>query len=406
MIEPSLTIEPPEWMRTQSSQELMDILNDGDGEDSARFVGGCVRNYLLGVDVTDFDVACMHTPDVVIEKLEARGVKVIPTGIDHGTVTAVFDDGCVYEITTLRKDIATDGRRAVVSYTQDWLEDANRRDFTMNTILADIDGNIYDPTGRGIEDIKSGRVVFVGDADSRIREDYLRILRYFRFWAMYGMEDLDKEIVTICANHSLPLSGLSKERITSEFMKILRADRCIDVFIMFFKNNILVDLLPRSDDFSALSGLVCLQRRFDLLDEDFILRLFMCDDYSLGRLNKLFDGLRLSKRQMSFMQQIVRSIHEYDVLSDAMVKKVAYYNGKKIARGWAQCLAVLHNIDDVSRMLEKLEEWEIPEFPVTGKDLIEAGFDQGEALGAELKRMEARWVDGGYVASKMQCLGK
>ncbi|MEC8664362.1 MAG: CCA tRNA nucleotidyltransferase, partial [Pseudomonadota bacterium] len=162
----------------------MTLLNEGRENPMALFVGGCVRNALIGAGTTDIDIATIHTPQQTTEILSADGIQVIPTGVDHGTVTAVIDS-VHYEITTLRRDVETTGRHAVVAFTADWREDAMRRDFTMNTLLADCDGNVYEPLGLGVEDAKSGRVVFVGEAEERIKEDYLRILRFFRFHAFY-----------------------------------------------------------------------------------------------------------------------------------------------------------------------------------------------------------------------------
>ena len=222
-----LTLPPPPWMQDDATQKVMHILNNavGDSQDSpqALFVGGSVRNWLLKQSVEDIDIATKLVPKEVVEKLKAGNIKVIPTGIDHGTVTAVIE-GKHFEITTLRHDVETDGRHAKVGFTQSWLEDAKRRDFTMNTLLADIEGNIYDPLGCGVEDAKAGHVVFVGDASVRIKEDYLRILRFFRFHAYYGRGDMDVAALEACRGAADNISTLSRERITQELLKILSVE--------------------------------------------------------------------------------------------------------------------------------------------------------------------------------------
>ena len=178
------------WMKTPQVVAVMDALEARGFTGCARFVGGCVRNSLLNRPIEDIDIATTLTPDQVTEALQEAGIRAVPTGVEHGTITAVADSQ-PFEITTLRRDVSTDGRRAVVAFTQDWTEDAQRRDFTLNAVYADRDGTLFDPTGRGIEDGKAGRIVFVGDAMTRIREDYLRILRFFRFQAWYGKGDAD-----------------------------------------------------------------------------------------------------------------------------------------------------------------------------------------------------------------------
>ena len=182
----SIGLKP--WMTTAAP--VLDALEAKGGAGCARFVGGCVRNAILGGAVDDLDIATTLTPDEVIAALTAAGIQAVPTGIDHGTITAV-KDGHPFEVTTLRRDVATDGRRAVVAFTTDWAEDAQRRDFTLNAIYADRAGALTDPTGQGVADAKAGRIVFVGDAATRIAEDHLRILRFFRFLAWYGKGEPD-----------------------------------------------------------------------------------------------------------------------------------------------------------------------------------------------------------------------
>ena len=235
------TIEIQEWMRSEEARALWRALND-DGERQTLFVGGCVRNALLDAPVYDLDLATLHTPDEVISRLEAAGIRAIPTGVDHGTITAVINKHA-FEITTLRKDVETDGRHAVIAFSTDWNEDANRRDFTMNTLLCDVEGNVYDPTGQGIDDLNARRLRFVGEASARIAEDYLRILRYFRFHALYAEGAPDAGILAACKQAAPHIEGLSRERITQEVFKILMVDKPADTLRIMRDNNILTALL-------------------------------------------------------------------------------------------------------------------------------------------------------------------
>ena len=223
LVKTNLSLEP--WIKAPETVAVMAALGAG-AEGSAvvaRFVGGCVRNGLLGeqspVEATDIDIATSLAPERVVELLEAAGLKAVPTGIEHGTITAVSGHK-PFEITTLRKDVATDGRRATIAYTDDWAQDAKRRDFTMNAIFADEAGEIFDPLG-GLEDLQARRVGFIGAASARISEDYLRILRFFRIHAVYGQGALDEEGLRACVTAKDHLSKLSAERVQSELFKLL-----------------------------------------------------------------------------------------------------------------------------------------------------------------------------------------
>ena len=180
------------WLESQATQAVMRALEAAGGAGCARFVGGCVRNSLLGQPVDDIDIATRLRPEQTMAALKAAGLKAVPTGVEHGTVTGVSERR-PYEITTLRRDVETDGRRAVVAFTEDWAEDAARRDFTLNALYADGEGRVFDPMGQGLSDLEARRIVFVGDAETRIREDYLRILRFFRFHAWYGRGEPDAD---------------------------------------------------------------------------------------------------------------------------------------------------------------------------------------------------------------------
>ena len=229
------------WLTAESSRKLMDVLTASGAE--ARFVGGCVRDALLGkIDAdVDLDVATGLLPDQIIERLEAAEIKAIPTGIAHGTVTAIIA-GQSFEITTLRKDVACDGRHADVQFTDDFELDAKRRDFTINAMSTDRLGRLFDYFG-GVEDLKAGRIRFVGNAEERVREDYLRILRFFRFYARFGRPPADQQALQACKVEAAGLARLSGERIRSEMLKLLASGNAVAALTLMSENK---NLTPRS----------------------------------------------------------------------------------------------------------------------------------------------------------------
>src|SRR5579862_7309671 len=237
------TLPTQPWLSHPATRAVIAALEAAGGEGCARFVGGCVRNALLRAPVSDIDIATTLTPDVVIKALAEARLKSVPTGIEHGTVTAIAQ-GRPFEVTTLRRDVETDGRRAVVAFTTDWAEDAQRRDFRLNALYADPAGQLYDPTGGGLADIRAGRIVFVGDAATRIREDALRILRFFRFQAWYGRTEPDAAGLAACAALRDRISHLSAERVSAELLKLLAAEDPRGVVRLMAQSGVLAVVLP------------------------------------------------------------------------------------------------------------------------------------------------------------------
>lgn len=345
------------------------------GTDKARLVGGCVRNAILGVPVTDIDIATPLLPDEVMAKLSKSGIKVIPTGLDHGTVTAVIDK-IHYEITTLRRDVETDGRHAVVAFTKSWEEDAQRRDFTMNTLLCDITGDIFDPTGQGLEGLNTRRVIFVGDPEQRIQEDYLRILRFFRFHAYYGEGKPDKEALKACSKFAARITDLSKERVTIEFFKILIADHVITTLEIMNTNNVMTTYFDLDFDHAA----------FERCD-DVTGRLACLCSLNLDKFNFLSEKLVLSNKQIKTVTEIIKA-SEMSLLNEHDIKLALYrYDGDIVCQ-----LCLMRGID-----LKKLQKLEVPVFPVSGDDLIAKGFQSGPELGQKLKEIEAKWIENDFV---------
>ncbi len=391
-------VSPP-WMKAEETHRLFAILqgNIPEEEPQALFVGGCVRNTVLGREVEDVDLATPLTPDEVSEILQKSDVKVIPTGLDHGTVTAVID-GRVFEITTLRKDEETDGRHAVVSYTQSWVEDAKRRDFTMNTLLMDIKGNVYDPLGSGLNDLDERHVVFVGEASQRIEEDHLRILRFFRFSALYGKGHFDEAGLKASQNAAKKIKSLSKERITQEFFKIMASERPYDVLKVMFEHNILKSF--KFPDYNAdfFEHFCTFQSRYGL--NALSSRLFVMAFLNFENIKTMEEYILFPKVLLKDMKAMNGALNLPDLSCDHAVRKSVYRFGRAIT---AQALMIELVQDRVMNgyapmALEIIQNWDIPTFPTTGNDLIAQGFKPSPELGKELERLENEWIDNDFTA--------
>lgn len=373
------------WMTAPETRAVIAAL----GEDNARFVGGCVRNALMGLDVTDIDIATPLLPEEVAQRLEAAGLKAVPTGIEHGTITAVAN-GKPFEITTLRRDVETDGRHAVVAFSKDWSEDAERRDFTMNALYAAVDGEVFDTVG-GIEDLKAGRVRFVGDAETRIREDYLRILRLFRFHAWYGKDEIDRVALAACAALKSGLKGLSAERVQKEMLRFLEAPDPMLSLRAMAASGILVVVLPGALDLARLERLAAIDR-----DN------FFAPDPVL-RLAALSGGqtLRLSNAQAERLDDLARAqekIVSYLAIKD--VRRLLYRLGPKrfkdrVFLKWAEDPKE-SNFVQWRALLALADAWERPRFPLTGANVMAAGVPEGPLVGRVLAEVEEWWIDSDF----------
>lgn len=354
----------------------------------AWYVGGCVRNALLGLPTTDLDMATNARPETVMKLAKAAGLRALPTGIDHGTVT-VLVDGQPFEITTFRKDVETDGRHAVVRFSDDIAEDAARRDFTMNALYAGPDGIVSDPLG-GLPDLQDRRVRFIGDAHARIREDALRILRFFRFHAVYGdpVGGIDPEGLAACAAHIDMIGNLSKERVGAELIKLLSAADPGPALASMAASGTLGAILPGASSL-AIPILVHVEEGA-MLAPDPIRRLA-----ALG--GEGSDELRLSKAQISQLARLRRGIE------DGMgAAELGYRYGATEA---VDILAVRAAIlgDELSPVATK-DAWfgAGQKCPVRAADLMPEV--QGEALGKRLREIEARWITSGFALSKADLL--
>lgn len=397
------------WMREAGASAIFAALPAG----STRFVGGCVRNSLMGRDVSDIDLATQLAPKDVIAALEAAQIRHVPTGIDHGTVTAVVD-GKPYEITSLRKDVETDGRRAVVAFTQDWAEDAQRRDLTFNALYADFEGQIYDPTGQGLEDLAARRFRFVGDANARVREDYLRILRFFRFLAWYGqsgdgeLSKPDASALTACRENAKGLKTLSAERVWSELKKLLLAPDPTRALRIMLTHDILETLLPEASNVEGLERLIALEQR-EVIQADPMLRLMALSTREPLPMALLTKRLKMSKAEKTRLISWATDSTSLDPNGDDRAKRIAVYNaGAQVMIDRARLRAA--GADDPIKsarwmsLADLAMGWTPPEFPLKGKDLIKAGVEPGEVMGKKLEALKALWVRSGFTVEKDKLL--
>ena len=387
---PSLARAP--WLKEVRLQEVMRAISEAGGE--ARVAGGAVRNALMGEAVTEIDLATTLAPEEVTDALSRRGMAVHPTGIDHGTVT-VAHRHAVFEITTLRRDVETDGRRAVVAYSKNWIEDALRRDFTMNALYADGDGKIYDFTN-GYADIVKRKVKFVGSPSARIREDYLRILRFFRFHARYGHGAPDAAGLRACIQLKRGLTKLSAERVRQELFKLLAAKNAVATLKIMARHSILRAILPHTDEWRVISR----------LPPDGMLRLAVLSSQSLA----LKDRLRLSNDEAARLE----ALHGVPQLSPALRpserRRMLFQLG---ARTWKDAVHLSHARSRAPMgdrkwraMLSLPDRWPIPELPVKGRDLLAAGFAPGPELGEALKRLEDWWIASDFKPGKDDLLAR
>ena len=347
------------------------------GGETTRLIGGVVRDSLLGVPVSDVDMATRLTPDEVIARLKAAGIKSVPTGIAHGTVTAVMPDGPV-EITTLRRDVSTDGRRATVAFTDDWREDAARRDFTINALSANPDtGEVYDYFG-GREDLTAGHVRFIGQPLQRIAEDHLRILRFFRFYGRFGKGTPDAAAYDACADRANDLMSLSRERIASELLKLLSYAMPTAAVRLMLARDILKPVLP---EIMSADRLECLVSR-EGVNGDPIRRLAALIGPNPAVAKDIATRLKLSKAQSNRLATACGWAIPHD-----NVPALAYRLGIESARD----RLLLAGADAA-----KLDNWHRPKFPISGGTLIKRGLESGPIVAQTLAQIENAWVDAGF----------
>jgi poly(A) polymerase len=387
-------------------RRVLAALNADGGE--ARVAGGAVRNALLGENVTEIDIATTEPPERVVALAGRAGLVVYPTGLSHGTVTLVVSaDGRTrsFEVTTLRRDVETDGRHATVSFTSDWLADAQRRDFTINALYCDARGTVHDPLG-AYRDLLDRKVRFVGDPEERIREDYLRILRFFRFHAQYGKGRLDKEGLAAATALKAGARALSGERIAAELRKLLLAAGLNAVVKVMVRRSILAALLPGPFDTRSLDTMVAIDRQAGETP-DALLRLAALTRASPDRLK---EALRLANVDWKRLLALGASPDITPALSDQERKVVLYRLGSTGFRDavrlhWARS-GMAADSAEWSALLKLAAQWTVPHFPVTGADLLARGLEAGPAIGQTLRALENWWCAHGFEPGKEAILNE
>ncbi len=379
----STTLPPADWTRRDDLARLVAALGAG----NARYVGGAVRDTLLAIPVKDVDIATPLEPQAVMQRLKDAGIQAVPTGIEHGTVTAVLPLGPV-EITTLRHDVSTDGRRATVAFASDWQDDAARRDFTINALYADpANGEIFDWFG-GLDDLAARRVRFIGDPHQRIREDHLRILRYFRFQARFGSVPADAPSESACAELAATLKGLSRERVGMEMMNLLSLADPAPTVARMAELGVLEVVLPEAD-VAALAALVAEESRQQIAP----------------------DALRRLAALLPADVQLAEAVASRFRLSGAQKKRLALAAARDGAERDARPLAYRLGRDcALDRLLiagadaAALDGWVIPEFPLKGGEIVARGIKAGPEVARVLRQVESGWIAAGFADAVIPAL--
>ena len=364
---------------------------------AARFVGGCVRDAVLTrpMENVDIDVAVDRPPEAIMHALAASRLKVIPTGLKHGTVTAIVE-GSRFELTTLRRDVETDGRRAVVAFTDDWLEDAGRRDFTFNALYADPDGTLYDPFD-GRTDLAAGRVRFIGDADTRIAEDRLRVLRFFRFHAWYGRPPLDGPGFDACRRNAGALGSLTGERVAKELLRLLEAPAPADALVAMAEAGALDRWLPEYAGVARLRALIGREDKPDPLRRLASVLAAGTDATALGK------RLRLSTQQALRLDVMLVREPALDIAGGAKAWRAGIHHlGNTLYAD--RLLLCVDAPGDWRAALALARSWTLPELPVGGGDVLALGLAPGPRVGALIAALERWWIDGDFSADRAACL--
>lgn len=382
--------------------KIFDIVRNHGG--TVRFVGGAVRDALVGKTGFDLDLSTDLSPDELAEACEDAGVRTVPIGLKYGTLGVLIND-TLLEITSLRKDIKTDGRHAEVEFTDNWEEDAMRRDLTINAIYADERGNVFDYYN-GIHDLEKGIVRFIGKPEQRIKEDYLRILRFFRFHSLFAKTPMDKKALKACIDNRDGLKNVSIERIRDEFIKILLTPNAADVIKVMLDNEILGNWLGKSEYTDNLDFLSKLEKSSNILPNA-MRRLFVLYFPNKNLAENIAMRLHLTKRQKEMLVAWSNNkIGIENIVEPALRRKVIYAYGKefcfdKLIIEAAKQMVVPEHLNDIKDMI--FNEI-VPIFPVSGRDVIKAGKSENSQIGVVLERLKQDWIDSDFSLSREELL--
>ncbi len=383
------------WLRAPETQRVIAAITTGGGE--ARVVGGAVRNTLMSRPVTDIDIATTVRPEDVLVRAQAAGLSAIPTGLSHGTVTVIAGHK-PFEVTTLRRDVETHGRHATVAFTEDWTSDAHRRDFTINALYCDAEGRLYDPTS-GLADLSAHRVRFIGRAEDRIAEDYLRILRFYRFTAEYAQGSIDREGHEACAATQEGLDLISAERIRSELLKLLAAPHAPIVVSEMDEAGLLMRILGAPADLVTFARLAALETAHGLASDPIRRLMALAAPDAAARLR---DRLRLSNAEAARLTALTLPDTTFEPgATDHAAKAFIYRHGGDAFRDgvlmtWARDLASPSSDPARRNLLALPGRWSVPTLPVSGKDLLALGVPAGPPMGGILDQFEDWWIAAGF----------
>lgn len=406
------SVADQDWFHLPGLTRVLDLLNDnGEG----RVVGGAVRNSLMGLDVSDMDIATNLLPEEVQRRAEAAGIKCVPTGIKHGTVTLVID-GHPYEVTTLRRDVETDGRHAQVAFTDDWRADAERRDLTINALYADRKGLVHDYVG-GIDDIGKANIRFIGNASERIAEDHLRILRFFRFFAHYGRGRPDADGLRACSAAKDKIRQLSAERIWAELKKLLSAVDPFRALLWMRTAGVLGVVLPETEKWGIDSTpeLVAAEARFGWAPDP-LLRLSVIIPQDVERVEAMAARLKLSSADRAALVAFAACPAIGDETSGAKLDLLLYRQASttgavgRLKMALAKAIAAGDAADDLARvarlstLLERATSWTRPVMPVKGADLVASGVPAGPEVGEKLAGLEDAWLSSNFRLTREELL--
>ena len=396
------------FLKDKVCMKIFSLLNEK--EDTARFVGGCVRDSIIGLKTNDIDIATKLNPEDVVKILGSESIKVVPTGIDHGTVS-VFSKDFNFEITTLRSDISTDGRHAEVIFSDSWEEDSLRRDFTINSIYLKQNGELYDPHN-GIQNLKDKKIIFIGNPDERINEDYLRILRFFRFNAFYGNNNLklSSDSIKACTKNKNKIKKLSSERVQNEFFKILNSSDPYFIVSIMRKIEILDLLFEHKVETKIFKKLLLIEKE-NSFSKNHILRFA-----SLALKNKkinsnnlqMFNFSKKERKELCLLTNQEFEIH--NKLNKSDIKKILYSIDRKTLKDMAKLSWALSNNRVTNKnwknVLSQIDKVAIPIFPLKATDILDYGLEEGPIIGEILKTVEQDWIDSNFEHNKEDLLFK
>ena len=378
-------------------------LNEIGKESKVRFVGGCVRKAICGEDIDDIDLATSLKPDEVKKRLNKKDIKVIDTGISHGTITAILNKK-KFEITTLRKDVSTDGRHANVEFTSNWERDASRRDFTINAIYTDIEGRIFDPLN-GISDLQNGIIKFIGSPKERIQEDYLRILRYFRFFIQYSKTDHEQDNIRSIKQYINGINKISNERIFDELKKIITLKNVYSLFSHDPSKEIILNIFPQFKYYERLKIINNLNKKLrNKYDNHLILSALILDqtnnyEYFFHKY-KTSNSIKNRFKNISINFENLKSKKFY---LKENIKKLIYLSNKDYVRDlllFSICTNNKIKILDIEKLIDYVATCKIPKFPISGDYLKKHGYETGEVLGKKLKSLEEKWIENDFIIEK------